>query len=83
MCHKKEVYVMPDYDFRCTACDNVFQVDRPLGYMDDEACPQCEAVAKRVFQIFEKHPEIGGGACSSHGNTEGIVANMESLLANE
>lgn len=74
---------MPTYDYRCTACDEVFQVDRVLGYLDDEACPQCDAVSKRVFQVFEQQPEIGGGACSSHKNIEGIVANMEGLLADK
>ena len=72
---------MPLYDFRCTACDNVFEVDRDLGYLDDENCPQCKAVSKRVFVIFEKQPEIGGGACSSHDNIDGVVADMERLVS--
>jgi putative FmdB family regulatory protein len=57
---------MPQYDFRCIACDEVFPLERPLGYLEDESCPFCGSVARRVFQVFEKQPELGGGACSSH-----------------
>jgi hypothetical protein len=44
-----------------------FEVDRPLGHLDKEACPHCKDESSRVFEVFEKPPEIGGGACSSHG----------------
>lgn len=61
---------MPRYDYRCTACDEVFPIERPLGYLDDELCPVCGEVAKRVFQVFEKQPRLGGGACSSEGGED-------------
>lgn len=71
---------MPVYDYRCTSCDEVFQVEGPLGYLDEEVCPTCGGASKRIFQVFEKQPEIGGGACSTHEDIDGIVANMETLL---
>jgi len=40
---------MPAYDYRCTACDQCFEVNRPMGRSADEACPSCGARAKRVF----------------------------------
>lgn len=40
---------MPTYDYRCTACENLFEVTRSMGAMSDEHCPECEAPAKRVF----------------------------------
>jgi len=74
---------MPNYDYRCTKCDEVFPIERDLGYLNDEECPHCKAVAKRIFVVFEKQPEIGGGACSSHANIDGVVAKMEKLLVND
>jgi len=40
---------MPEYDFRCTECDEVFEVSRPMGSSAKECCPSCGAAAKRVF----------------------------------
>ena len=72
---------MPIYDYRCVDCDVVSQFERPLGDLDDQFCPECGGVSKRVFQIFEKQPEIGGGACSSHDDIDGIVADLDSIFA--
>lgn len=40
---------MPAYDYRCTDCSNVFEVNRQMGSTADEACPSCGGHAKRVF----------------------------------
>lgn len=40
---------MPAYDFRCTACDETFEIVRPLGEAADVSCPACGAPAKKVF----------------------------------
>lgn len=40
---------MPAYDFRCTECATVFEVNRSMGTTGDESCPECAAVATRVF----------------------------------
>lgn len=40
---------MPAYDYRCTACDERFEIVRPMGSKSDEYCPACSAPAKRVF----------------------------------
>lgn len=40
---------MPVYDYRCTACDERFEVTRPMGVKEDVCCPACDAPAKRVF----------------------------------
>ena len=72
---------MPIYDYRCTSCNLVFQVEKPLGCLDEEACRECGGVAKRVFQIFENPPEIGGGACATHGQSEKILEDLAEFLA--
>lgn len=40
---------MPRYDYRCTECGRGFEVSRPIGHRPNEACPECEGDAKRVF----------------------------------
>ena len=40
---------MPSYDFRCPACDERFEITRPVGTTDPVCCPECNQPAKRVF----------------------------------
>ena len=40
---------MPAYDFRCTSCDAVFEINRPMSTVGDACCPTCGGVAKKVF----------------------------------
>lgn len=40
---------MPTYDYKCTACDDVFEISRSMGQTGDVSCPVCDAPAKRVF----------------------------------
>ena len=46
---RKGLPKMPDYDYRCTQCDEVFEVTRPMGASRDERCPRCGAEARKVF----------------------------------
>lgn len=55
------------YDYRCIECDEISQFELPLGCLDEQVCPKCGSVARRVFQVFETPPKIGGGACSEKG----------------
>lgn len=40
---------MPAYDYRCTACKDVFEVNRSMGATGEEHCPTCGAVGTRIF----------------------------------
>ncbi len=40
---------MPAYDYRCTACDTVFEVTRKAGSTAEESCPECGGPTKRLF----------------------------------
>lgn len=41
---------MPAYDYRCTACGEIFEVTRRMGdAATDETCPKCSGPATRVF----------------------------------
>ena len=40
---------MPRYDYRCTACDTVFEIEHGMREHPDVTCPECGAPATRVF----------------------------------
>ncbi len=40
---------MPTYDYRCSACDEAFEVTRSMGDTSEQCCPECGGAAKRVF----------------------------------
>lgn len=40
---------MPAYDYRCTLCDERFEVTRAMGSSSEEVCPSCGGLSKRVF----------------------------------
>lgn len=40
---------MPTYDYRCSQCDRVFEVTRPMSASREASCTSCGAPAKRVF----------------------------------
>ena len=40
---------MARYDYRCTSCGNVFEVEHPMSERPDIASPSCGARAERVF----------------------------------
>lgn len=40
---------MPAYDYRCLACDVVFELTRPLSDASAVVCPTCGGATKRVF----------------------------------
>lgn len=46
---------MPAYDYRCPACDTVFEVKRRFSDRSEVRCPRCDAVAKRVFTPVGVH----------------------------
>jgi putative FmdB family regulatory protein len=40
---------MPAYDYKCSCCDEVFEVVRSSSDRGDVPCPACGAGTKRVF----------------------------------
>lgn len=40
---------MPAYDFRCLACERVFELTRSLSDTSDVTCPDCGGATKRIF----------------------------------
>ena len=40
---------MARYDYRCTACDKVFEVEHGMTEHPDVICPDCGAPATKVF----------------------------------
>lgn len=66
---------MPIYEYRCTACEDKFELLRPMSQADAEAtCPRCNNGARRVLSMFaavskgpggESAPISGSSGCSS------------------
>jgi len=46
---------MPAYDYRCTACDNVFEIVRSISDNTSVTCPECGGDTKRVFTPVGVH----------------------------
>ncbi|MFA5843645.1 MAG: FmdB family zinc ribbon protein [Coriobacteriia bacterium] len=46
---------MPSYDFRCTVCDETFEIVRRAADRADVTCPKCSSPAKRVFTPVGVH----------------------------
>lgn len=40
---------MPAYDYKCDACDQVFEVKRSLSDDSPVTCPTCEGETRRIF----------------------------------
>jgi putative FmdB family regulatory protein len=40
---------MPAYDYRCSKCDVVFEVNRSFGDSSTVNCPHCDLEARRLF----------------------------------
>lgn len=40
---------MARYDYICTACNHIFEVEHPMSEHPDVVCPECGAPAQRHF----------------------------------
>ena len=40
---------MARYDYICTACNTIFEVEHPMSEHPDVVCPECGAPAQRHF----------------------------------
>lgn len=46
---KKGRYDMARYDYRCTACGEVFEVEHSMTERPEVTCPSCGGAAEKVF----------------------------------
>lgn len=40
---------MPNYDYKCEKCDNIFEVFHKMTESPEINCPECGSKAKRMF----------------------------------
>ena len=40
---------MARYDYKCTSCGNVFEVEHPMSETPEVVCPNCGAPAAKTF----------------------------------
>ena len=51
---------MARYDYKCTSCGTVFEVEHPMSERPKVTCPECGAPAERVFSASGIHFEGHG-----------------------
>ena len=73
---------MARYDYKCTSCGNVFEVEHPMSETPEVVCPSCGAPASKTFSAsgikfdgsgFYNTDQRSGG--SSTSATSGCCAN--------
>jgi putative FmdB family regulatory protein len=43
---------MPKYDFVCTKCNHVFEIDKKMNEIKEhELCPRCNYMASRIWNV--------------------------------
>jgi len=58
---------MPLYEYRCVACDKIFEAYKRLSDETKEACPACGGISSRVgISLFSAR---GSGSVSSSGSS--------------
>lgn len=64
---------MARYDYKCTSCETVFEVEHPMSERPEVKCPECGQPAERVFGTngivfkgsgFYNTDQRGGGSCT-------------------
>lgn len=50
---------MPNYEYRCTNCENLFEIWQEVG-AEAPPCPACEAEVKKVFHPIRTIYKGGG-----------------------
>ena len=64
---------MPRYDYRCTTCEEVYELSRPMAEADEPAtCSSGHQGAVRLFPLFATTggalaPAATGGGCCGGG----------------
>ena len=73
---------MARYDYKCSSCGNVFEVEHPMSEIPEVVCPSCGAPAAKTFSAsgikfegsgFYNTDQRNGG--SSTSATSGCCAN--------
>ncbi len=64
---------MARYDYKCSACGEVFEVEHPMSETPDVRCPKCGSECSRVFGAsgivfkgsgFYNTDQRGGSSCT-------------------
>ncbi|WP_321972100.1 FmdB family zinc ribbon protein [Paratractidigestivibacter sp.] len=67
---------MARYDYKCTSCETVFEVEHPMSEHPEVSCPACGEPAERVFGAngivfsgsgFYNTDQRGGGCAEAAG----------------
>lgn len=65
---------MPVYDYKCTQCQNRFDLLRSLSGRDEVKCPRCGGEVVRVYEgKWSSLGRLSAGGCSCGGNCQGCA----------
>lgn len=64
---------MPQYDYRCQDCRQIFTIERPMSESGDPSCTHCTSTnTSRIWNVFivsgGSRPDVGQG---TQGNKKG------------
>ena len=68
---------MAKYDYRCTTCDKVFEVEHPMNERPEVTCPDCGSPAERVFSASGIHFEGHGFYNTDQRKSMGSVGSAD------
>ena len=68
---------MARYDYKCPACDIVFEVEHPMSERPVIHCPTCGAEAQRVFSATGIHFEGHGFYNTDRRKSMGSVGSSD------
>ena len=51
---------MARYDYKCTSCGNVFEVEHPMSETHEVVCPNCGAPAAKTYSASGKKIDGSG-----------------------
>ncbi len=81
---------MARYDYKCTACGKLFEVEHPMSEHPHVTCPDCGADAERVFEPsgiafkgsgFYNTDQRGGSSSTTATSAPDPCANCEHKAA--
>lgn len=74
---------MPLYEYRCSKCNNLFQLMEKISASNESRrCPKCGGEAKKIISLSSFHLKGGGWYVTDYkGKSNGNSANKESACS--
>lgn len=74
---------MPRYDYRCTECDNYFELRQSFSEAGKGTCPECSGEGRRVYHAVPVIYKGSGFYTTDYGRPKPPVENGSSKSSGE